>query len=128
MMKALGERDSEQETMHHLLSLKLYSSTFNVKRISLEGSRRINMFSQTDHITEKSLLDIYENRVQFIDKYPNILIMNFVEFVTKFRVVKGELTNQLKNFIPKFFPAHSSNLDGRHFGQVCKYHLLRYKP
>ena len=40
MIRTLGERDfSAQETMHHLLSVKLYSSSFNVVPISLEGSR-----------------------------------------------------------------------------------------
>ena len=37
MMKVLGERDfSAQETMHHLLSSKLYSSSFQIKPISIE--------------------------------------------------------------------------------------------
>ena len=41
-MKRLGQRDfSAQETMHHLLSLKLVSSSFNVISISLNGSRKI---------------------------------------------------------------------------------------
>jgi len=41
-MKTLGERDyAAQETMHHLLSLKLHSSSFNVIPVSLNGSRRV---------------------------------------------------------------------------------------
>ncbi|CAH3032686.1 unnamed protein product [Porites lobata] len=40
IMKSLGQRDfSAQETMHHLMSLKLVSSSFNVVPISLNGSR-----------------------------------------------------------------------------------------
>lgn len=40
-MKSLSQRDcSAQETMHHLMSLKLVSSSFNVIPISLDGSRR----------------------------------------------------------------------------------------
>ena len=43
IMKSLGQRDfSAQETMHHLMSLKLVSSSFNVIPISLDGSRRIS--------------------------------------------------------------------------------------
>ena len=42
-LRTLGQRDfSAQETMHLLLSLKLYSTTFNVVPISLYGSRKIN--------------------------------------------------------------------------------------
>ena len=48
MMKSLGERDfSAQETAHHLLSLKLHSTTFNVKSFSLNGSRRLQPSSDT---------------------------------------------------------------------------------
>ena len=42
VMKSLGERGYvAQETMHHLLSLKLHSSTFKVVPVSLNGSRRV---------------------------------------------------------------------------------------
>ena len=41
-MKTFGERDfSAQETMHLLLSLKFYSTTFDVLPINLNGSRRV---------------------------------------------------------------------------------------
>lgn len=40
--KTVGQRDfSAQETMHLLSSLKLYSTTFTVLPVSLNGSRRI---------------------------------------------------------------------------------------
>ena len=49
MMKALGERDfSAQETMHHLLSLKLHSSTFKVFNVSLTGSGRVKLLKNDD--------------------------------------------------------------------------------
>ena len=42
IMKTVGQRDfSAQETMHLLLSLKLYSTTFTVLPVSLNGSRRV---------------------------------------------------------------------------------------
>ena len=42
MMKAIGQRDmSAQEVMHQILSLKLFSSSFQVVTTSLEGSRKI---------------------------------------------------------------------------------------
>ena len=58
-MKSLGQRDfSAQETMHHLMSLKLVSSSFNVVPISLNGSRRIKTITNDgDTVTNDSLLD-----------------------------------------------------------------------
>ena len=42
VMKSLGERDyAAQETIHHLLSLKLHSSSFKVLPVSLNGSRKV---------------------------------------------------------------------------------------
>ena len=56
MIKSLGERDfSAQETMHHLLSLKLHSTTFHVKSLSLNGSRRL----QTIEIVQVILFLMY---------------------------------------------------------------------
>lgn len=42
MMKAVGQRDmSIQEVMHHILSIKLVSSSFQVITTSLGGSRKV---------------------------------------------------------------------------------------
>ena len=61
VMKSLGQRDfSAQETMHHLMSLKLVSSSFNVIPVSLNGSRKIKTNSlDGDLVTKDSLLDVY---------------------------------------------------------------------
>ncbi len=61
VMKTIGERDyAAQETMHHLLSLKLHSSSLNVIPVSLNGSRRINTSSTEDDVcSNNSLLDMY---------------------------------------------------------------------
>ena len=69
MIKALGERDvSAQETMHHLLSLKLYSSPFRVVLVSLDGSHRVKTkFAENDRSRNDSLLDVYSQRQQFSD-------------------------------------------------------------
>ena len=66
MMKALGQRDmSVQEVMHQILSLKFFSSSFNVITASLEGSRKLSR-ENTDIITELSTLDHYATRKNFI--------------------------------------------------------------
>ena len=78
VMKCLGERDyAAQETMHHLLSLKLHSSSFNVIPISLNGSCEVNTNrylsnNGDDNCTNNSLLDVYANRHKY-DNSPHVL-------------------------------------------------------
>ena len=80
IMKTLGERDyAAQETMHHLFSLKLHSSSFTVIPVSLTGSRRLRLNSEnqeSDICTGNSLLDLYANRDQY-DNFSEVLNMNF---------------------------------------------------
>ena len=62
MIKAVGERDfSAQEVMHHILSLKLISSSFQVINVSVDGSRKIDITDE-NIITEGSIVDNYANR------------------------------------------------------------------
>lgn len=63
MLRTVGNRDySIQEVMHHLLSLKCISTSFEVVTGSLDGSRRINMSGSQQSCTEPSMLDIYSQR------------------------------------------------------------------
>ena len=131
-MKTLGERDYEaQETMHHLLSLKLHSSSFNVIPVSLNGSRRVHTNPSVDggdtSCTNNSLLDVYANREQY-DNSPEIMNLNFLQFATKYKLVNAKLTKLPENVIPRIFPTYSSNFKGPNFTLNCKYQLLRYKP
>ena len=93
-MKSLGQRDySAQEVMHHLLSLKLVSSSFKVVPVSLDGSRRVkNNPKDGDCVTNDSLLDTYAKRKQYAKTFPNILSLNFITFkklqiTTKYKIV-----------------------------------------
>lgn len=62
MIKAVGERDfSVQEVMHHILSLKLVSSSFQVQNVSVDGSRKIDL-SGNEITTEASILDNYAKK------------------------------------------------------------------
>lgn len=129
-MKTLGERDyAAQETKHHLNSLKLHSSSFNVIPVSLNGSRRIRInskFQDQDGIcTDKSLLDVYANRGHCNDQ-PDILSLNFVEFATRYKVVNKKLQRQADNIIPRIFPTYSPNPKGANYPLYCKYQLLTY--
>lgn len=130
VMKSLGQRDfSAQETMHHLMSLKLVSSSFNVIPVSLNGSRKIKTHSaDEDFVTNDSLLDVYAKHAQYAETIPDIISLNFISFATKYKLVKNKLSAQSCNTIPRIFPVYSSNAKGPNFGLYCKYQLLRYKP
>ena len=130
-MRTLGQRDfSAQETMHLLLSLKLYSTTFNVLPVSLYGSRRVNpnQHSASAPCTKDSLLDLYAKRLQYVNNFPDIKKMSLLEFITKYRLVKGKLVNQSSLIVPRVFPNCSPNPKGKFYSLFCKYQLLKYKP
>ena len=95
VMKSLGERDyASQETMYHLMSLKLYSSSFKVIPVSLNGSRRvcdISFVEEGEPCTNDSLLDVYANREQY-NSSSEVLSMNFFQFTTTYNVVNTKLT------------------------------------
>ena len=131
IMKTIGQRDfSAQETMYLLLSLKLYSTTFTVLPVSLNGSRRLksNVADTSLPCTTDSLLDIYANRGKFQNDFPDIHNLNFADFVAKFKIVKGKLVHQSQNIVPKIFPNYSPNPKGENYSLYCKYQLLKYKP
>ena len=130
IMKSLGQRDySAQETMHHLLSLKLVSSSFSVISVSLNGSRKIKRNSSDEDIaTNDSLLDLYANRAKYAETIPDIMTLNFITFATKYKLVGNKLAVQPNNIIPRVFPVYSSNNKGTNFPLYCKYQLLKCKP
>ena len=131
VMKSFGVRDyAAQETMHHLLSLKLHSSSYKVMLVSLNGSHRVHdtaTIEEGESCTDYSLLDVYANREQY-ESSPNVINMNFVQFVTTYKVVNNELTKFSQNITPGIFRTYSPNPKGPNFGLYYKYQLLRYKP
>lgn len=131
VMKTVGERDyAAQETMHHVLSLKLHSSSFNVIPVSLNGSQKVSNVAPVENggiRTSNSLVDHYANHDQS-DNSAEVMNLNFIQFATKFKVVRSKLTKMPENIIPKVFPSYSSNSRGPNFTLYCKYQLLRYKP
>ena len=129
-MKTLGQRDfSAQETMHHLLSLNLVSSSFNVVPKNLNGSRRLNIATQPDDkATTYSLLDVYAEREKYQDTVKcDLRNLNFLHFAIKYKPVNGKLIDQPDNLVPRVFPTYSSNPKSTNFGlycvmeDVCKY-------
>ena len=110
VMKSLGERDyAAQETMHHLLSLKLHSSSSKGMPVSLNGSRRVrDTTEEGESCTDYSLLDVYANREQYKSSQ-NVMNMNFVEFATTCKVSNNELTKLPENDLPRIFPTYFPN-------------------
>ena len=94
-MKSLGQRDfSAQETMNHLLPLKLLSPSFNVASISLDGSHKIKTNSSEGNVgTNDSLLDVYAKCAMYIESIPDI-DFKFLNFTTKYKTVNNKLTIQ----------------------------------
>lgn len=88
--------------MHHLMSLKLVSSSFNVLPISLYSSRKVKGNPNDGYdITHDSLLDTYAKRAKYSKTIPDILDLNLITFVTKYKVVNKKLSNQSDNVIPR---------------------------
>ena len=129
MIKSVGQRDySIQEVMHHLLSLKCVSSTYDVITTSLDGSRRIQMTKNKEFCTVPSVLDTYAERKMHLNKFPEILKYNFIQFVSSFAQKGSKLEKRRFPVIVKTYPKYSSNPENKHYGLFCKYELLKYKP
>ena len=125
MMKAVGQRDmSAQEVMHQLLSLKLFSSSYQVVTVSLNDSRKFDIKGNNLKV-ERSLLDDYAEQQSFAEIDPIILKLNFTQFASQYFVKDSSLK---KPVIVRTFPTYSSSSQNRSYGLFCKYQLLRYKP
>ena len=128
MMKALGQRDmSVQEVMHQILSLKFFSSSFNVITASLKGSRKLSR-ENNDIITELSTLDHYATRENFKNDYPGIMTLNFLQFVSNYFVKNDALHKRHNAVIVCTVPSYNCNPKGHDYPLYCKYQLLKYKP
>ena len=98
--------------------------------MNLNGSRKVANIPSVENdsiCTSNSLLDNYANRDQY-DNSAEVMNLNFIQFATKFKVVRSKLTKMPENIILKVFPTYSSNPRGPNFALYCKYQLLRYKP
>ena len=95
--------------MHHdllslrssLLSLKVVSSSFVIILVSLSSSCRISG-SATDEelLTNGPLLNIYVTREEYVRTIPDIMLLNFIDFASKYKMVNKNFTYQPDNIIP----------------------------
>ena len=105
-MKSLGERDyAAQETMHHLLSLKLHSSSFKVMPVSLNGSRRVRdtaIIEEGESCPVYSLLDVYANREQY-ESSPNVINMSFFNLLQHTKLLTMNSPNCRRTLYHEYF-------------------------
>ena len=121
MTKSAGERDfSAQEVIHHIMSLKLVSSSFNVVCLSLEAFRKISI-KNNDVETELSKLDHYSKRSTFQGFNNDILQCNLLNFVDTYSVVKNEIRKRPKEVIVRTCPNVYSDLKSVDYSLFCKY-------
>ena len=129
MMKAVGQRNmSIQEVMHHILSIKLVSSSFQVITTSLDGSRKVQLTADGSLNSEPSLLDTYVGRAIYETDFPGISNCNFTEFASNYFQSKKGIKKRTSPVVIKAYPNYSSSLKGPSYGLFCRYQLLRYKP
>ena len=128
MIKSAGERDfSAQEVMHHIMSLKLVSSSFDVVNLSLEGSRKLSI-KRTHVDSEPSILDSYAVRNTLSGINNEILECNLITFFAKYIIIENEIREREKEVIVRVFPNYSSDPKGIEYPLFCKYQLIKYKP
>ena len=120
-IKSAKERDfSAQEVMHHIVPLKLVSSSFNIANLSLEWYRKISI--NGDNIeNERSILDYYAMRNMLVGYCNKILQCNLVEFVSKSFVIKNEIKSRQKEIIVRTLLNRYSNPKGVQYTLLCKY-------
>ena len=106
----------------HLLSLPLFSCTYNFVSINLDGGRKLTDNQQSSNFEiEPSILEVYASR----DSLPNL---NLIQFVSQYSYYRGELRKRPKTVIVRTFPTYSSDPHGVNYGQYCRYQLIKYKP
>ncbi len=60
-------------------------------------------------------------------RFPNIMSLNFVQFVTQYKHTATKLEERSLHSVPKFFPTFSSNPRGTKFPSYCKHQLIKLK-
>lgn len=133
MNKVLGFRDiSMHEALHLTMSLDLHWSNISVVKASLVKSNAIKKSKNGNIDVHPDYLDLYASRRQYLKQHPDVLNMNFVEFVCKF---EKKISNQClvprkntSNVALRIFQKYCSNPLNSSYPLYCKFQLLRYKP
>ena len=127
MIKSVGERDfSSQETAHLLLSLPLYSCTYNFVTLSLDGGQLVITDNNTsDSATNPSTIDVYRHRTRY---GTTLTSFNLLQFTANNSVTRDEPKKRTYPVIVKTFPNYSPDPKGPKYSLYCKYQLIKLKP
>ena len=96
--------------MDHILSIKLVSSSFQVRTTSLDGYRNVRMTTKDSLNTKPSLLDF-----------------NFKEFASNYCQTKTGIKKRASSVVIEAYPDYFSSPKGPSYGLFCRYQLLRCK-
>lgn len=78
--------------MYYLMLLKLVSLLFNVVFISLNGLCRIKIYIlDGDNVINDLLFDIYVKCEKYVNFIFDIMVLNFIDFVIKYKIVNNKL-------------------------------------
>lgn len=124
LLHSVGERDfSAQETSHMLLSLPLFSCTYNFVTVALNSSRKVTRDDNSGELTlEASALDDYASRDA------SLAHLNLCQFVSNYHTIRGKVTKRSAPVIVRTFPSFSSNPQSDLYDQYCKFQLIKYRP
>lgn len=124
LLHFVGERDfSAQETSHMLLSLPLFSCTYNFVTVALNASRKVTRHDLSGQLTlEPSALDEYASRD------PSLAHLNLCQFVSNYQTIRGTLKKRSAPVIVRTLPSFSPNPHSELYDQHCKYQLVKYRP
>ena len=107
LLKPVGERDfSAQEVMHHGLSLQLFSSSFQVVSVSLEGSRTLTFNDEEIDTNPRHYLITMQ--IDLLSKTVPVRLSN-ASFIATFFVVNSEIRKRPKAVVVRTYPNYYSN-------------------
>ena len=123
MLKCVGERDySAQETCHMLLSLPLYSCSFNFATVNLDGSKKLSRNAESGYLVMKtSIIEAYASRDNSLASH------NLYHLLTQYTIVRSKLCKR-STLVVRTFPTYSPDPQGEKYAQYCCMQLLKYQP
>ena len=113
--------------MDHILSIKLISSSFQVRTTSLDGYRNVRMTTKDSLNTKPSLLDSYAGGAIFERDFPEISERNLKEFASNYCQTKTGIKKRASPVVIEAYSDYFSSPKGPSYGLFCRYQLLRYK-
>jgi len=124
MLRSVRERDfSARETCHMLLSLPLFSCSFNFATVSLDRSKKITKDPESGELQlQASILDSYASCDVSLSS------LNLYQFIANYTTIQGQVRKRSAPVIVRTFSTYSANPNGERYAQFCHMQLLKYQP